>query len=47
MDIRHRPGVTNVVVDAISRKWAEVRGLSTGKDGVDWSVRLDWKVKKG
>ena len=45
MDIWHRPGVTNVVADAISRKWAETRGPSTGKDSADWSVQLDWEAK--
>ena len=47
VDIRHRPGVTNVVADAISRKWAEVRGPSTGKDRADWSVQPDWEAKNG
>ena len=47
VDIRHRTGVTNIVVDAISRKWVEVRGLSTGKDGVDWLVQSDWEAEKG
>ena len=47
VDIQHRPGVTNVVADAISRKWAEVRGPSTGKDGADWSVQPDWEAKNG
>ena len=47
MDIRHRLGVTNVVADAISRKWAEARGPSTGRDGADWLVQPDWEAKKG
>ena len=47
VDIRHRPGVTNVVVDAISRKWAEARGPSTGNNGADWLVQLDWEAGKG
>ena len=34
-------------MDAISRKWAEARGPSTGKDGADWSVRPDWEAEKG
>ena len=34
-------------MDAISRKWAEARGPSTGRDGADWSVRLDWEAEKG
>src|SRR6266481_8589338 len=41
VDIRHRPGVTNVVADAISRKWSEARKPSTGKDSADWTVRPD------
>ena len=47
VDIQHRLGVTNMVADAISRKWAEVRGLSTGNDGADWLVQLDWEAGKG
>src|SRR6266481_6406599 len=47
VDIWHRPGITNVVADAISRKWSEVRGPSTGKDGADWTVRPDWEASKG
>ena len=47
VDIWHRLGVTNGVADAISRKWAEARGPSTGKDGTDWSVQLDWEAKNG
>src|SRR6266481_9361763 len=35
LDIRHRPGVTNVVADAISWKWLEVKGPSNGNDGAD------------
>ena len=44
MDIRHCPGVTNVVADAISRKWSEARGPSRENDGADWSVRPDWEA---
>ena len=47
VDIRHRPGVTNMVADAISRKWAEVRGPSTGNNGEDWSVQPDLEGGKG
>ena len=47
VDIQHRPGVTNVVADVISRKWAEARGPSTGKDSADWSVQPDWEAKNG
>ena len=47
VDIRHRLGVTNVVADAISRNWAEVRGLSTGNNGADWLVQPDWEAGKG
>src|SRR6266481_5883135 len=44
VDIRHHPGVTNVVADAISRKWAEAKGPSKDSDGADWSVRPDWEA---
>ncbi len=47
VDIRHRPGVTNVVADAISRKWSEVRGPSKARDGAEWSIQLDWEANKG
>src|SRR6266481_1308022 len=47
VDIRHQPGVSNVVADAISWKWSEVRGPITGKDGADWTVRPDWEAHKG
>ena len=47
VDMQHRPGVTNVMADTISRKWAEARGPSTGKDGADWLVRPDWEAEKG
>ena len=38
VDIRHCPGVTNVVADAISHKWSEARGPSCENDRADWSV---------
>ncbi len=47
VDIQHRPGVTNVVADAISRKWAEAKGPSKDGDGADWSVRPDWEASSG
>src|SRR6266481_3131314 len=47
VDIWHRPGVSNVVADVISRKWSEARGPSTGKDGADWTVWPDWEASKG
>src|SRR6266481_5192401 len=45
IDIQHRPGVTNVVADAISRKWAKAKGPREDGDGADrlrdWSVQPD------
>src|SRR6266481_3897926 len=47
IDIRHHPGVTNVVADAISRKWSETRGPGHNDDRVSWSVRPDWEAMSG
>ena len=46
-DIRHSPGVTNVVADAISHKWSEARGPSHNDDGASWPVQPDWEVASG
>ena len=46
-NVRHRPGATNVVADAISRKWSEAKGPSNGGDGADWSVQPGWETRQG
>jgi transposase InsO family protein len=46
-DVRHRPGITNVVADAISRKWTETHGKNSNDDSANWSVLPDWESKQG
>src|SRR6266481_7290746 len=43
-DIRHRPGMTNVVADTISWKWSEARGPGHEGNRVSWSVWADWEA---
>src|SRR6266481_1879136 len=47
VDIWHWPGVSNIIADAISWKWSEARGPSTGKDSTDWMVQPNWEAHKG
>ena len=35
------------MVDAISRKWSEAKGLGESNDGADWSVCPDWEASQG
>src|SRR6266481_4820947 len=42
--MRHHLGVTNMVADAISHKWAEAREARHDKDGSEWSVCPDWEA---
>lgn len=43
IDIRHRPGIENPVVDGLSRMWQNRKRTDT--DGSSWSVLPDWEVR--
>ncbi|KAJ7767521.1 hypothetical protein DFH07DRAFT_736816 [Mycena maculata] len=45
IDIRHQPGVENLVADGLSRMWTERKRTPT--DGSDWSVLADWETSTG
>ena len=47
VDVRHRLGATNVIADAISRKWSKAKGPSNSSDGADWSVQPGWETRQG
>ena len=45
IDIRHRPGIKNLVADGLSRMWHNRKCTMT--DGSHWSVLPDWETAKG